>query len=144
MKRFGEKIEGIEYKKRPGSYGVIVKDNLIGVVKSSEYDDYFLVGGGIDEGEEETSALHREAAEEIGFQIEIGEKIGEAIEYLYSPSEQKYVAKECYFYRISLAGKAEEKGKHELTWITKDEINKMHHQCYRWIIEEELKLKSES
>jgi 8-oxo-dGTP diphosphatase len=138
MKKFGEKIEGVEYKRRPGSYGVIIKNGQAGVVKASGYDTYFLTGGGIDEGEDERRALRREAAEEIGFRIKIGEKIGEAIEYFYSKAEEKYIAKECHFYRMSLAEETEESGKHELVWIKQDEINKMHHKSYEWIIQQEL------
>jgi len=139
MKEFGEKVKGVEYSRRPGSYGVIIKDGEIGVVKSSGYDTYFLVGGGIDAGENETETLCREAIEEIGFRIEVGEKIGEAIEYLYVEQINQYIAKECNFYRVSLTAEAEEKGKHKLVWISRDELNQMHHQSYRWIVEQELK-----
>ena len=138
MKVFGEIKEGIEYAKRLGSYGVIITNGRIGVIKASGYDSYFLTGGGIEDGENEKETLRREAAEEIGFLIEIGEKIGEAIEYFFSKAEKKYVAKECHFYRVSLVKEAEEKGKHELVWITKDEIGKMHHECYKWMVEKEL------
>jgi 8-oxo-dGTP diphosphatase len=139
MKEFGEKVKGVEYSARPGSYGVIVKDGRIGVVESRGYDTYFLVGGGIESGESETETLRREAIEEIGFQIEIGEKIGEAIEYFYSEAEKRHVAKECHFYRVSLTDEADEKGKHKLAWITGDKLGEMHHRSYRWIVEQELK-----
>jgi 8-oxo-dGTP diphosphatase len=139
MKEFGKKVKGIEYTKRPGSYGIIIKDGRIGVVKSSGYYTYFLVGGGVEEGEDETQTLRREAIEEIGFQLEVREKIGAAIEYLYVEEEKEYIAKECNFYRVLLADKTEEKGKHKLVWITKDRLDEMHHRSYQWIIEKELK-----
>jgi 8-oxo-dGTP diphosphatase len=138
MKEFGEKVKGVEYLRRPGSYAVIIKDGRIGVLKASGYGTYFLVGGGIEAGESETEALCREAIEEIGFQIRVGEKIGAATEYFYSAREKKYVAKECHFYRVVLNGKAEQKGKHELAWITRNELGEMHRRSYRWIIEKEL------
>ena len=139
MKEFGEKEKDVEYARRPGSYAVIIKDGRIGVLKAKGYDTFFLVGGGIDANESETETLRREAAEEIGFQIEIGEKIGTAIEYFYSERENRYVAKECHFYRVRLINETEEKGKHELIWIARNELDRMHHQSYRWIIEQELK-----
>ena len=141
MKIFGEKIQGIEYLTRTGSYGVLLDGRGVGVVRSSGYDTYFLVGGGIDEGETQHSSLEREAHEEIGFEIEIGEKLGEALEYFYSRAEKRHVAKECHFYRVSLAGETAEKSKHELVWLPEGEIDRMHHQCYRWILELELKRK---
>jgi 8-oxo-dGTP diphosphatase len=138
MKEFGEKVEGAEYLRRAGSYAVIIDDERIGVLKASGYDTYFLVGGGIDAGESETETLRREAAEEIGFQLEVGEKTGEAVEYFYSAREKQYVAKECNFYRARLMNETKEKGKHELVWITRDELDRMHHQSYQWILEKEL------
>jgi 8-oxo-dGTP diphosphatase len=139
MKEFGEKAEGVEYRRRAGSYAVMIKDGRIGVLKAKGYDTYFLVGGGIEAGESEAETLHREAIEEIGFRIEVGEKIGEAVEYFYSGREKKYVAKECHFYRVELNGKAEREGKHELIWIARNELDRLHHQSYRWIVEKELK-----
>ncbi|HLL99910.1 MAG TPA: NUDIX domain-containing protein [Pyrinomonadaceae bacterium] len=137
-KEFGEKVKGAEYLQRPGSYAVIIETGRIGVLKASGYDTYFLIGGGIEAGESDAETLRREAGEEVGFQIEVGEKAGEAIEYFYSEREKKYVAKECRFYRVRLIKETEEKGKHQLAWITTEELDRMHHESYRWIIEEEL------
>ena len=140
MKEFGERVEGVEYSKRPGCYGVIIKNGRIGVLKPDGYDTYFLTGGGIEEGENEREALRREAAEEIGYEIVIGEKIGEAQEYFYSKSEERHVVKECRFYRVSLLNDTKIESKYELVWIDQDELKIMHHQCYRWIVEKELGL----
>jgi 8-oxo-dGTP diphosphatase len=138
MKEFGEKIAGVEYVRRPGSYGVIIKDGRAGVLKAKGYDTYFVVGGGVEAGESDAETLRREAAEEIGFRVEVGEKIDEAIEYFYSEREKQYIAKECRFYRASLLDETDAKGKHELVWITTSELGEMHHQSYRWILEREL------
>lgn len=138
MKEFGEKIEGVEYLQRPGSYAVIIEKGRAGVLKARGYETYFLVGGGIDAGESDEQTLRREAREEVGFQIEVGERAGAAIEYFYSEREKKYVAKECRFYRVRLLNETEEKGKHELVWIAADELDRMHHRSYRWINEREL------
>ncbi len=139
MKEFGEKKEGVEYRGRKGSYAVIIDGRRIGVVRSQGYETFFLTGGGLDEGETETGSLRREAREEIGYEIEIGEKIGAAREFFYSKAEGRHVAKECHFYRVSLVGESNDEGKHELVWIAPAEVDRMHHECYRWILEEELK-----
>ncbi len=138
MKEFGEKVEGVEYSKRPGSYGVIIKDNRIAVVKSSIYHRYFLIGGAIEKGETEAEALRREAIEEIGFEIEIGEKIGAATEYFYAETDKQYIAKECNFYRARLMDKIREKAENELVWINRNELDKMYHRSHQWIVEKEL------
>lgn len=138
MKTFGERVKGVHYARRPGCYGVIIKNGQIGVLKPKDYDTFFLTGGGIEKGEEERETLRREAAEEIGFEIEIGEKIGEAREYFYSKSEKRYVVKECIFYRVSLFDGDKKESKYELVWIGQDELKNMHHKCYQWIAEREL------
>lgn len=138
MKQFGEKVEGVRYKKRPGCYGVIIKDGKVGVIKPDDYDTYFLTGGGIEDGETERETLHREAMEEIGREIEVLEKIGEAEEYVYSKAERKHILKESHFYRIALRNENKRGSKYELIWIGADELEKMHFESYRWIAEREL------
>jgi len=141
MKEFGEKIKGVEYFVRPGSYGICLKDECVGVIKSSVFDKYFLIGGGIEKGETEIEALRREAIEEIGFEIEILEKIGAATDYFYAEFDRKYIAKECNFHRIELAEKIETTtAVSRLVWITKDELENMYHKSHQWIAERELKL----
>jgi hypothetical protein len=39
MKEFGEKLDGVEYAKRPGSYGVLIENGRVGVVKSEGYEN---------------------------------------------------------------------------------------------------------
>lgn len=140
MKEFGAKLIGVEYAPRVGSYAVIIKDKLIGVIKSSFFDKYFLVGGGIEKGEDETSALHREAIEEIGFQITIAEKIGAATEYFYAETDKQYIAKECNFYRVRLRDKTTEKAENELIWIDRNKFDDFYHKSHQWIVEKELNL----
>ena len=83
--------------------------------------------------------MHREAIEEIGFEVETSEKIGEAIEYFYAEIENRYIAKECHFYRALLINKVREKTEHELIWITENELGEMYHKSHQWIVEQELK-----
>ena len=138
MKKFGEKIEGVDYTKRPGCYGVIIKDGRVGVIKPDDYDTYFLPGGGIEEGEDERDALRREAMEEIGREIDVLEKIGEAEEYVYSKAEKKHILKESHFYRFALRDENKNTSKYALIWIGAGELEKMHFESYRWIAEKEL------
>jgi 8-oxo-dGTP diphosphatase len=138
MKTFGKKIKGVSYATRPGCYGVLIENNQIGVLKPKNYNTYFLTGGGIEEGEGEHDTLRREAAEEIGCEIEISEKIGEAREYFFSKSQQRFVVKECHFYRVSLLNETKKESKYELVWIDQNQIKNLHHKCYQWIVEKEL------
>ncbi len=51
---------------------IVVKDNALLVMSRNKFGNefYSLVGGGIDVGEDEIQALHREVAEETGLQIQ--------------------------------------------------------------------------
>jgi 8-oxo-dGTP diphosphatase len=138
MKEFGEKIKGVRYTKRPGSYGVAINDGRVAVIKSSVFGKYFLIGGAIEEGEDEREALRREALEEIGFEIETGERIGEAVEYFQSKDGGQYIVKECRFYRISILNKVKKKTEHKLIWINRDELGELYHESQRWIVDVEL------
>ena len=140
MQLFGEKIEGVEYFERPGSYGVIIEENRVGVVRSNRSGKYFLIGGGHDAGESEPEALRREAREEIGYEIEILEKIGAAIEYFYAENDRQYVVKECHFYRARLLGRSGNEAEGELLWLGENELGEMFHRSHEWIAARELKI----
>ncbi|HRH42910.1 MAG TPA: NUDIX domain-containing protein [Pyrinomonadaceae bacterium] len=139
MKSFGEKLPNTQYSHRIGSYAVIIENERIAVIKSPRLNAYFLVGGGIENGESEKEALQREALEEIGYKISIHEKIGVATEYLYAEIDKKYIAKECHFYLAELAEKINEQTENELIWIGIDEIGELYHECHQWIVRQELK-----
>ena len=118
---------------------MIVSENKIAVVQSARTQKYFLIGGGLDAGETEIEALRREAREEIGFEIEVGEKIGEAIEYFFAENDDQYVAKECHFYRVKLLERSETEAEAELQWLTRGELAEMYHRAHQWIAERELR-----
>lgn len=135
MLEFGEKIPGQNYLQRPGAYAVIEKNGLYAVVKNPK--SYFLLGGGIEGDETPEEALHREALEEIGMSIEIGEKIGMATQHLYVPEADLYVTKVGHFYKVTLLDEVDPNSEadHELQWLPKEEaIQKMFHQSHQWAL----------
>jgi 8-oxo-dGTP diphosphatase len=138
MKYFGEKLPDVQYIHRIGSYAVIIENNCLAVVPS-DVSGFMLIGGGLEEGESETDGLRREAIEEIGFELKIGEKLGVATEYLWAEIDQKYFAKECHFYRAELMEKINSETEDELIWLPPERLGEMYHQCHQWIVEEELK-----
>jgi len=137
MITFGEKIAGKDYIDRPGAYAVIIKDGLYAVVKNPK--SFFLLGGGIEEGESPEEALHREALEEIGMGIRIDKKIGVAMQHIYVPEVDLYISKEGHFYHATLLSLISENSEdsHELLWLTKEEaLEKIFHESHRWAIEQ--------
>jgi len=138
MRDFGEKLPDVQYFPRVGSYAVIIENERIAVVPSDTLKGFMLIGGGLENGESEIAGLCREALEEVGFKISVGEKIGTATEYLYAEIDQKYFAKECHFYRAQLGEKVNSTPEYDLIWIGIDKLPEMYHQSHKWIIESQL------
>ncbi len=71
------------YTKQRGAARAVVFDTegKVALLNVSKKGYYKLPGGGIEEGENKEEALRRECREELGCEIEIGEYLGETIEY---------------------------------------------------------------
>ena len=76
-----EEKEMLNPRKREAARGLIFnKDGNIAVLFKKEKNEYKLIGGGIDNGEEPINAFKREALEETGCKIEIEKELGKVIE----------------------------------------------------------------
>jgi 8-oxo-dGTP diphosphatase len=74
---FGVRSEGERWVIRPSAYGLLEdQDGRIAVVRSQ--DGIFLPGGGIEIGETPQEAIRREALEECGLVVLVGETQGPA------------------------------------------------------------------
>lgn len=80
-------IEPSDYEIRNTTKGVVVNEE--GKVMLFTWN---LIGGGVDEGETFEEALHREALEEAGLEIEIIKPLGEVVAYR-NFLKKKYVTK---------------------------------------------------
>ena len=58
---------------------LINNDNKIAILHKKNKNEYKLVGGGVDEGEDYEEALKRETLEEAGCKIEILNELGEVL-----------------------------------------------------------------
>jgi len=96
----------------------------------------FLPGGGVDAGKSPESALTREVREECGFEILIGQRLGEAIQYV-SDAVEEHFAKQCAFFRCDLGatgGTIVEKD-HETLWLSVDDArSRLTHESQAWAV----------
>lgn len=100
--KFGEKIEGKNYKSRYGVYAVIPNSDKTEIILiQAPNGAWFLPGGEIEEGENHFTALERELIEELGFSAEIGHYYGQADEYFYSRHRDTYYYNPAYFYEVT-------------------------------------------
>lgn len=77
------KENNIDYTKRNGAYAIIkMGENKIAIAK--ENDEYFFLGGGIEQGESEQEALEREIIEETGYTLKNIEYFDTVKSYEYS------------------------------------------------------------
>jgi 8-oxo-dGTP diphosphatase len=121
MLSFGEKIDGVAYKDLPCARGIFQNEKgEFGFVNVN--GQYFLVGGGIEEGETPEQAVVREFREEIGAEIKIIRKIGEAEDYLFGKKEEAYFRKIQTFFVVEIIGdiKGGIEDNHKLVWATID------------------------
>lgn len=73
------KKEPVTYLGREGAYLIPVQDGQVGVVKTPK--GYFLLGGGLENGESHTACITRECLEEVGYTCVVQDKICTAESY---------------------------------------------------------------
>ena len=87
------------YRIREAGRAVVIDgENKIALLHVSKENYYKLPGGGVEEGEDKISALHRECREEIGCDVEIINEIGFIIEYrkIFNLKQTSY----CYLAKV--------------------------------------------
>ena len=141
MEIFGEKKENVHYVSRPGVYIIFFNSkNEIGVVQTPK--GLFLPGGGKNKKESDDECLERELIEELGWKIQIGNKIGHNIQYY--NSTKKFLKMECYFYLgesfIKVTNPKETD--HILKWFSSEHlIENLYPENQKWAVKEAIKIK---
>lgn len=140
MKYVVDKEENIEYKKRPGAYAIIRRneDNKIGIVTDG---DFFFLGGGIEEGETELEALKRELIEESGYTLKNIHKFDEVGEFGYAKGKG-YLQMISYVYIAEFDEKVAEpiEKDHIVLWVNpEDYVGKMFREWQEYILKQYIK-----
>lgn len=140
IKQFGEKIEGIAYTLRVGIHLIVLNpthDKILLV--SPPNGSYLLPGGERERNETHVETLEREAMEELGFEIKVGEYIGEADEYYYSSHRKRYYHNPAHFYVATSWSRVSEplEDFNTLKWTTIPEaISLLKRGSHRWAVEQ--------
>ncbi|MGD6795969.1 NUDIX hydrolase [Metabacillus indicus] len=139
--KFGEKINGIDYRIRKGVYAVIFspkKDEVMTV--RNRHGHYFLPGGGIEKDESHIQALEREMLEETGYEVFIHHYIGNAMKYFISTKNEPLLS-DGYFYFANVTDKVQgaKERDHCLEWIDiKNMKQLLIHEHHYWAVNKEL------
>lgn len=92
-------LPGQRYRRRPGVYGLLIRDGMVLLTLQSEPEpDMQLPGGGIDPGESPVAALHREVAEETGWAISTPRRLGTYRRFDFLPGYGFYAEKICHIW----------------------------------------------
>ena len=137
-KRFGAK-ENANYIDRAGVYLVPTKESKVGVVKTLK--GYFLIGGGLDSGENYEECIKRECLEEIGYTVSVGKQICSAEMYCkhssigyFHPIQTYYVGE--LLEQVSLPVEDD----HEFVWVGYNElVDNMYLEMQSWALEQCMK-----
>lgn len=122
---FGVRRADLEYRPRPSVYAVVLdRDGRAALVLEG---DWYLPGGGIEAGESELEALHREVREECACDARVRSEIGRAIEFVVTPSGNAVEVRATFF-------TAELVGAPTATWHA-DAAQRVKRASHAWAIE---------
>lgn len=122
MRRFGESVvRGQKYRPRPGAYAVLWRAGRVLVTHQAEpRPEFQLPGGGIDPGEGQLAALHREVFEETGWHIGPPRRLGAYRRFTYMPEYDRWAEKICHIWLarpVQRLGAPSEPG-HSALWMS--------------------------
>lgn len=141
---FGEELKKQARYERNVAYIVLTNEQLIGIIQSPR--GYYLVGGGIEETEQPRDCIEREALEELGALVDIGELIGEVSVYRHSQTYQGVLYSQVIFYQGTLKAvvQAPLEKEYQLVWLTKEEaMEKLTLPHQRWALQQTTMTKEE-
>lgn len=141
LPEFGLDPLAAEYILRPGGY-VVVFNQVGEVAVVAAPTGLFLPGGGQDVGETPEVAAIREAREECGWEIQLGERIGAADELVFAEVEQRHFRKRCTFFLAEIIAETTAvEVDHELLWLLPAEVqSQLRHASQRWAVAEACRL----
>ena len=130
---FGTK-ENVEYTDRKGAYLIPVRGEKVAVMRTPK--GYFLLGGGIEEGESDIGCISRECVEEAGCPAVVKDKLCSAETYFCHEETGYFHPVQTYYTGLLLPPVSVPAEKdHELLWVEYSEIKgKMFWEMQDWAL----------
>lgn len=101
---------------RVSAYVIIRRADQVLLIKNSREQAYDIVGGGIDFGESVTDALNREAMEEAGAQVKVGQLLANKLDWFYY-YQGTYHQTLQLLYAAELVGELQPPTDPEIEWV---------------------------
>lgn len=143
---FGSKKRTVHYVLRPSCYAIIFHSSSSKIAVIQKEDRYFLPGGGMEGNETKEECVHRELLEELGWEIEIDQYIGNAARYFYAEKEDTYYLNDGSFYIANMVQKqtANYEEDHVLRWMPPIlAVRLLVHDHQKWAVEQALLLRKQ-
>ena len=122
---FGAPRPGLTYWDRPSAYGIAFDGAGRAAVVYCERKGFFLLGGGMEPGESEGDCIRREALEETGYAVVVGEKVCVGEEYTVLPTGRPFhPIGHVYLARLGERTAAPVETDHVLTWLPVEEFQR--------------------
>jgi len=138
-RQFGERPRSRPVHDRPGAYAVI-RDGKGRVAVVLGRSGYHLPGGGLEAGESDIEALRREGLEEIGYELSVGDRIGEAKQYVQASNGRCY-NKLCAYFRAWIRPDvpAAPGAEHAVVWLSPTmALDALDHDSHAWAVRQAL------
>ena len=134
-KIFGIK-ENENYIDRAGAYLIPFKEGKVGVVRTTK--GYFLLGGGLDDGESHVECIKRECLEEIGYTVFVGNRICSAEMYCEHPTIGYFHPIQTYYVGELLEQvDVPVEDDHDFVWMDYDDVvDNMHLEMQNWALKQ--------
>jgi 8-oxo-dGTP diphosphatase len=130
---FGARQPGVQYTVRRAAYAVIL-DHRRRVACVQEESGRFLPGGGLEDGESDVDAIHREVMEECGRSFEIAERSCTAVQFFMSPRGEPFELHAVFFLGRFGLGTVPDM-ENAVEWLPAvPEPPKFFHECHRWAV----------
>jgi 8-oxo-dGTP diphosphatase len=131
---FGSRLAGVPYEKRPAAY-VVIRNQAGAVAAVRGPAGYWLPGGGANPGESPEETAVREVREELGREVRLLGRIGEAVQFFHAADEGKYYDMTAVFFRAELVGEPFGPGEYELSWLdVSHPAPQFYHACHDWAV----------
>ena len=122
---FGQRSGEALKKTRECAYAIVINSEGL-VAGTREGDHIHLPGGGVDFPETPTEAIHREVREELACKVSIGERVGQALQYI--TLDDGFAAHYATFYAAELGDSINAaNAEHELVWVEPESFTHEHH-----------------
>ena len=131
---FGFRKPHVDYVQRRAAYVVTVRTGNVAMVGSGRHR--FLPGGGALPEEAAEMTVAREVREELGREVRLLRKVGEAIQYFYSRDDNRHYEMLAVFFAGEFTNRLpNEVGEHSLQWLPIAEASLVcFHECHAWAI----------